>query len=126
MVTPAATCLSWRSYPTRMIRIALSMFIAMAAAGCGGGGGGDGAAPSTTVALSGVISAPDGVSIDGDVNDPNEAYAANDTFVTAQLLANPVSLGGDVNEAATGAAGRSYAAYNGTSMATPTSPAWWP
>ncbi len=82
--------------------------------GCGGGGGsGDdgGGMPddtdATTVYLTGVISTPEGITIDSDVNDPNEIYVSNDTIATAQVVSNPVSIGGYVNVPESGAAGRS-------------------
>ena len=111
MAIQAQICLFWRKKtPSRAILISLSM-IFLALGGCGGGGDGGSATtvPPATVSLTGTIIAPDGVTIDGDVNDPNEIYVANDTLATAQALANPVSVGGYVNEAATGSSGRSYA-----------------
>jgi serine protease len=81
-------------------------------AGCGSGSS-DGANPPPpapalpAVALGGTIFAPTGIAIDGDVNDFNEAYFANDTLATAQPIANPISLAGYVNAANAGPAGRS-------------------
>jgi serine protease len=90
----------------------LLTLMVMGAWGCGGGGDG-GTTPddtdSTTVSFSGTISAPDGVTIDSDVNDPNESYASNDTLGAAQDMVSPVSIGGYVNRANYGASGRSYA-----------------
>ena len=57
--------------------------------------------------MSGKITVPSGVLIDSDVNDVLESYISNDTFDTAQVLPNPISLGGYVNEVGAGAAGRS-------------------
>jgi len=58
--------------------------------------------------LSGTIIAFDGSSIDRDVNDPNAPYQSNDSLSLAQPLANPVALGGYVNQAGFGADGRSF------------------
>ena len=96
------------------------MLMFLAFAGCGGGGddnntdsGGDITDPGNddpiaTVSLSGTITAPDGVVIDSDVNDINEDYAENDSISSAQLVSNPVSIGGYVNVAGYGADGQSY------------------
>ena len=75
--------------------------------GCGGGG--DDSTPGSTVTLSGHISVPPGVVIDSDVNDVNETAIENDSIGSAQSLTNPISVGGYVNRANTGATGRSYA-----------------
>jgi serine protease len=66
-----------------------------------GGGGG------SPVTLSGSISAPASVAADSDTNDPDAPYASNDTPNDAQTIANPITLGGYVNAAGTGAEGRS-------------------
>ncbi len=82
----------------------------LALAGCGGGGGdagGGGTPPAPTYSVSGTISAPSGIAIDSDVNDPNENYTANDSIGSAQSMANPISLAGYVNVAGAGADGRS-------------------
>ena len=63
------------------------------------------------VTLSGRIAVPSGVIIDGSVNDWNEKYVDNRTFATAQVLPNPISVGGYVNLPGYGYPGRSY--YNG-------------
>ena len=49
------------------------------------------------VTLSGKIAVPQGVVLDSSVNDWNERYANNETFVSAQILPNPISVGGYVN-----------------------------
>ena len=86
--------------------------LALIFAGCGGGGGGDsetnGSEPlPLTFTLSGTIQAPDNALIDSDVNDPLATYAPNDNFIEAQELPSPVILGGYVNLAGMGPAGRS-------------------
>ena len=49
------------------------------------------------VTLSGKIKVPDGVVLDGSVNDCNEDHIPNETLETAQTLPNPISVGGYVN-----------------------------
>ena len=58
------------------------------------------------VTLSGKIKVPDGVVIDGSVNDSNDDYVSNQTFDTAQPLINPISVGGYVNQTTYGPCGR--------------------
>ena len=110
MVIQAEKGLFWLRTPSRTYLIPwLMAALVVAVWGCGGGGGGGGdPVTPTTVSLSGSIGAPGGVTIDSDVNDPNQPYIANDTVATAQTLANPVSVGGYVNMAGSGATGRSY------------------
>jgi serine protease len=61
------------------------------------------------VTLSGMITAPFNTAVDGDVNDINQTYAFNDGIdPSTQSIPNPVTLGGYVNVARTGAIGRSY------------------
>ena len=57
--------------------------------------------------ISGRISLPTFVLVDTDVNDFNAAYAANDSETTAQVIPNPAIIGGYVNIAGAGPAGRS-------------------
>ena len=80
---------------------------------CGGGGGasdpGPGPDPIAKFSVSGRITAASGIAVDSDVNDPNAPYAPNDTPTTAQPMPNPVTLGGYVNVAGAGEAGRSKA-----------------
>jgi serine protease len=57
--------------------------------------------------LSGTISAPAGVIGDSDTNDPLAPYAPNDSADEAQSIPNPVTVGGYVNTAGAGSAGRS-------------------
>ena len=79
---------------------------------CGGGGGGDSPPspppPAATYTLSGVVLPASGAAIDSDVNDPLAPYQSNDTIAEAQLIANPVILGGYVNQPRRGAPGRSF------------------
>lgn len=98
-------------------------------AGCGGGGGSGGSSsttpdnpapsptptatpsptppPSALFSLSGTVTVSDSQAVDGDTNDPASRVTPNDSVDTAQALANPITLGGYVNEPGTGAAGRS-------------------
>ena len=64
------------------------------------------------VTLSGRIKVPSGVVIDGSVNDRNERYVPNETFESAQVLPNPISVGGYVNQPRAGKSGRSYFSGN--------------
>ena len=61
------------------------------------------------VTLSGRIAVPPGVVIDNSVNDLNESYDeynSNTTFESAQVLRNPISVGGYVNRPGSGPVGR--------------------
>ena len=59
------------------------------------------------VTLSGKIAVPQGVVIDGTVNDWKEKYEQpNDTWGTAQVLPNPITVGGYVNRPGAGTSGR--------------------
>jgi serine protease len=60
------------------------------------------------ITLSGMITVPSTNMVDSDVNDPNQTYTPNNTIATAQLISNPVTLGGCVNVAGSGVPGRSY------------------
>ena len=100
-----------RGRSSRIGRTALLGLAVLLASGCGGsdsapdGGGVD--VPRVT--LSGTIRAPDGVVIDGDVNDPNEDYAPNDDPLAPQVVPNPIAIGGFVNVPGAGDPyGRSY------------------
>ena len=57
----------------------------------------------------GLIESADHTTSDGDVNDPNADYASNDSFAEAQIIPAPVTVGGYVNVANAGPAGRSKA-----------------
>ncbi len=61
-----------------------------------------------TTNISGTIVGSSGSFADGDVNDPNDAYIVNDTPLQAQLIPNPVNLGGYANLINTGPAGPSF------------------
>ncbi|MDF1551805.1 MAG: S8 family serine peptidase [Deferrisomatales bacterium] len=70
---------------------------------------GDNDAVATGVTLRGEIHPADHARVDGDTNDPNMPYAANDDFASAQPIPNPVTLAGYVNVAGFGPNGRSWA-----------------
>jgi serine protease len=59
-------------------------------------------------AVSGTVIPAGGTAADSDVNDPLAPYAPNDDFPEAQLIPNPVTLGGYVNEPGAGSEGRSF------------------
>lgn len=61
------------------------------------------------VILSGTVTAPPNTTVDGDVNDLNQLNKSNNSIAEAQIIPNPVTLGGYVNIAGSGATGRSYA-----------------
>lgn len=102
------------------------------ASGCKGGGGGasegsdpllepvpipspsqdPGPAPEAqekpvTFSVSGSIQVPATAAADGDVNDPDAPYVANDRAEEAQPLPNPVTVGGYANQPGAGEPGRS-------------------
>ena len=95
--------------------------LALVFAGCGNGGGGgsnqekpEPEPPPLSYTLSGKVQAPDNALIDSDVNDPLATYAPNDNFIDAQELPSSVILGGYVNLAGTGPAGRSKISGDGS------------
>ena len=104
------------------ILLTLSLF------GCGGGGGGGSSAASTppavpqpepepepeptppvasTYTVSGIARASGFQATDSDNNDPGRPHLPNDTFATAQVIGNPLTLGGYINQPGSGAPGRS-------------------
>jgi len=74
---------------------------------CGGGGGGG--ASATTYTVSGSITPVSGSQVDSDVNDINYRFISNNALQIAQVLPNPVSLGGFVSVAGTGMTGDRFA-----------------
>lgn len=97
----------------RRLAVLLAVFAALTLGACGGGGGGGGDNPQPpdetpdVFTVSGSFRAAAGSRIDGDVNDPNAAHVPNDDFATAQSVPNAARIGGYVNVAGTGPAGRS-------------------
>lgn len=59
------------------------------------------------IEVSGVVIPAAGHDRDGDTNDPGNDVTPNDSVATAQLINNPTTLGGYVNQPGTGAEGRS-------------------
>ncbi|MCG8592035.1 MAG: S8 family serine peptidase [Proteobacteria bacterium] len=98
------------------------LLLACLALACGGGDGGgsssdDGGGGSSGLRVSGTLFAPSRTAADSDVNaQPTDPTAPpvpstpNDTPATAQLIPNPVTVGGYVNVAGQGSAGRSQMA----------------
>ena len=82
--------------------------LVLAACDNGGGEGNDTSPPLPKMTLSGTISSGAGSMTDGDVNDPNAAYVANDTPAQAQSVPSPVMIGGYLNRAGTGWPGPSF------------------
>jgi serine protease len=94
-------------------RVLISLLLAgILLYGCGGGGGGHGGnnnpPPAPTYTLSGTVQADIGSALDSDVNDPNAPYQSNDTAELAQVIPNPVILGGYANLPGAGPPGRSH------------------
>ncbi|MFK7976206.1 MAG: S8 family serine peptidase [Halioglobus sp.] len=104
----------------------LGLTLASLLSACGGGGGGGSDVPSTpappmlpteptpppeptpeTFSLSGTITASTSQAVDSDTNDPTRLAIPNNDEDTAQLIPNPITLGGYVNRPGSGAAGRS-------------------
>src|SRR5688572_22285884 len=83
---------------------------------CNGQGGSDSASATVTIlagtgTVAGQLLVPTISRSDGDVNDPFAPFAPNDTDQQAQIMPNPVVIGGYVNEPNTGPdnGGRSFA-----------------
>lgn len=94
----------------------MTLAIALLLTGCSGGGGSDdevlddASEPNQTFIISGSIQVADGSAVDGDVNDPLASSRANNQPSTAQLISNPVTLGGYANQPGAGPAGASQRA----------------
>lgn len=109
-----------------MKRALLLILLALLTA-CGGGGSGGGGqntpappddpAPAPdpvppppagpTFTVSGEVTVSRNLSVDSDTNNLENAYAPNDDLTSAQLVNNPTTLGGYVNQPGSGASGRS-------------------
>lgn len=99
--------------------------ITLLATACGGGGGGTSEnsapvvppeqpvppppPPARLFSISGSVSASPSQAADWDNNDPANSGRSNDTLAEAQPLANPITLGGYVNQPESGSEGRSFA-----------------
>ncbi|MBU0730685.1 MAG: S8 family serine peptidase [Proteobacteria bacterium] len=75
--------------------------------GCGGGG--SDAPPAATYSVSGTVTAASATDIDVDTNDPVSSYNDNGTAATAQLITNPVTVGGFATRTSTGNSGDRFA-----------------
>jgi serine protease len=98
--------------------IGLIAAFVVTACGGGGGGGSDSSAdtaivpvdPTPTVqtfTLSGTITASSSQAVDSDTNDPTQPATSNDLPSLAQVVSNPITIGGYINLPGTGPAGRS-------------------
>jgi serine protease len=94
---------------TSSLRLAIiGLFSILFLSACGGGGGGG--VPTGTHAIVGSLTPVSGSRIDSDVNDPAYSYSRNDNINEAQVLPNPVTLGGFVSVAGSGLPGSRFAA----------------
>jgi serine protease len=99
------------NYSTSSLRLAvLGLFSILFLCACGGGGGGGGAPAPSTYSILGSITPVSGSRIDSDVNDPAYSYSRNDNINEAQVLPNPVTLGGFVSVTGSGLPGSRFAA----------------
>ena len=85
MRAPFARCAARMSRSTAALAAAATL-------ACGGGGGHSHGGPPYTVA--GTMIAAAGSAIDADTNDRNAFFAHNDSAAQAQVIGNPVTLGG--------------------------------
>jgi serine protease len=89
-------------------RAAALIGAALLAVSCGGGGGKSAPQTVSVFTIGGTISVPSGTVADSDVNndDPATPFTANNTCATAQVIPNPVLVGGYVNLPGAGEDGR--------------------
>ncbi|MBK1612962.1 protease [Rubrivivax gelatinosus] len=113
--------MSAQPYPISSLarRTALAAAL-LALAACGGGGGGgsddggnDDPGSSSGFTVSGTLSVPANLVVDGDTNDINQTRVANDGFASAQAISATSQVMGTVNLPRTGPEGASYAAGDG-------------
>ena len=84
------------------IRLAATLSLLVILSACGGGGAGSdggGGGLEPRYAVSGTISTGADAAIDSDTGDPSIPRVANNTIATAQVIRNPITLGGYANEA---------------------------
>ncbi|WP_316368555.1 S8 family peptidase [Candidatus Thiodiazotropha sp. CDECU1] len=87
----------------------LSLVVASMIAACGGGGGGgDNVDTQSRVNVSGNLVVPSFVVTDSDVNDVETVSVPNHPATAAQVVPNPVNIGGYVNQPREGFAGLSF------------------
>ena len=112
--------------------ITASVILTLLLSACGGGGGGGGQstpaptpepAPSptppttpsppsetpNTFGISGAISVSANLRVDSDTNNPQGSFVENNSLATAQLISNPATLGGYVNQPGSGDQGPTQA-----------------
>ncbi|MAT92631.1 MAG: serine protease [Halioglobus sp.] len=103
-------------------RLPAAACLALLLTACGGGGGGGGGGseapappeppppdpPAPSYSISGVITASESQAVDSDTNDPAREAVSNDTPLLAQPIANPITLGGYINQPGSGEPGRSF------------------
>jgi serine protease len=95
----------------KLTKMGLSMIVASLIAACGGGGGGGDDGPTDTgtgVSVSGKLIVPSFVVTDSDVNDIQTTSIPNQPMTAAQVVPNPVNIGGYVNQPGAGASGNSF------------------
>lgn len=97
----------------------LGITISLLLCACGGGGGSGSAGPDPPdtapplqpapelYRVAGTVTASASQTVDGDTNDRTAEVRPNDSVASAQPIANPVTLGGYVNQPGSGAPGRS-------------------
>lgn len=93
----------------RRVSVLAMLFLGLAACGGGGDGDGGGEPPPQRFGISGEITAASGSAVDGDTNDPQSPFGANNLPSQAQPLPNPVRLGGYVTATPTGRPGDRFA-----------------
>ncbi|MES9990743.1 MAG: S8 family peptidase [Candidatus Thiodiazotropha sp.] len=97
----------------KLINAGLSLLLFSLIAACGGGGGGgddtdDTGDDGVRVTVSGKLIVPSFVVTDSDVNDVLTTPVPNQTLVSAQVVPNPVNIGGYANLPREGAPGNLY------------------
>ncbi|MGV6857901.1 MAG: S8 family serine peptidase, partial [bacterium] len=98
---PSLSTISETMILTRVVNspIPLFLLLAMLLSACDGSAAG--------YSISGTVSVASFSVADSDTNDVNSQAVANDSIATAQVVPNPATIGGYVNEAGTGPEGRS-------------------
>ncbi|MEW8278420.1 MAG: S8 family peptidase [Candidatus Thiodiazotropha sp.] len=91
----------------KLTKAGLSLMAASLISACGGGGGGGGDDVSG-VNISGKLIVPSFVVTDSDVNDVESVPIPNHPRTSAQVVPNPVNIGGYVNQRLQGASGNSF------------------
>ncbi len=102
--------------------LAASLALSLLLASCGGGGGGGRSTPTPTpepeptpappptppietpteFSISGAITVSANLRVDSDTNNPQGSFFENNSVATAQVISNPSTLGGYVNQPGTG------------------------